>query len=237
MESAFRAYRSVWSVIAGAALALGLVISTQILTVAELVCVLIATVLIGNACALSYATVDSMRWRNVILAGPVLALITLATIGLVGVFEVVGLTLMVGLAVASPWLIGLLLKVPGYVGRERGAPTLAVPGSSSGPSTPTTTATARVVPLEEWMPRAVMPDMVDPLEVADVLDDLELCNAWHNSYLALQRAESPAARLEIVALRKLYLDSFERRDPRAFRAWMASGGRAAGDLSRYLLHE
>jgi hypothetical protein len=67
------------------------------------------------------------------------------------------------------------------------------------------------------------------------LDDNELCLAWRTSFSALQRATSPAQRLRMVEDRRAYLDELERRNPRGMAAWLASGARAAGDPSRFVL--
>ena len=69
----------------------------------------------------------------------------------------------------------------------------------------------------------------DPGFVApEAIDDADICLAWCSSFVALQRASTPAARLRIVEVREVYLDLLERRDPEAFATWLASGARAAG---------
>lgn len=62
----------------------------------------------------------------------------------------------------------------------------------------------------------------------------ELCRQWQESYDALRRATSPAARLRIVEARQRCLDELERRDPDGLNAWLASNASAAGDPSRFL---
>jgi hypothetical protein len=68
-----------------------------------------------------------------------------------------------------------------------------------------------------------------------VLSDEALCLAWRASFSALQRAESAAQRLTIVEQRRSYLDELEHRSAAGLAAWLASGPRAAGDPSRYVL--
>jgi hypothetical protein len=67
------------------------------------------------------------------------------------------------------------------------------------------------------------------------LTDDELCLAWRASFSALQRATSRSQRLSIVDARSEYLDEFERRNRQGLTAWLASGARAAGDPSRFLI--
>jgi hypothetical protein len=67
------------------------------------------------------------------------------------------------------------------------------------------------------------------------LTDDELCLAWRASFSALQRATSRSERLSIVDARSEYLDEFERRNRQGLTAWLASGARAAGDPSRFLI--
>jgi hypothetical protein len=62
-----------------------------------------------------------------------------------------------------------------------------------------------------------------------------LCLAWRASFSALQRANSPVQRLRIVEERRAYLDEIEHRNARGMAAWLASGARAAGDPTRFVL--
>ncbi|TCC07198.1 hypothetical protein [Kribbella soli] len=74
-----------------------------------------------------------------------------------------------------------------------------------------------------------------PHVAPDALSDGALCVAWRASFSALQRAGSPAQRLRIVEERRAYLDEIERRTAHGMAAWLASGPRAAGDPSRFVL--
>jgi hypothetical protein len=74
-----------------------------------------------------------------------------------------------------------------------------------------------------------------PRVVVSALTDDALCLAWRASFSALRRAESPAQRLSIIEARQTYLDEIERRNARGLAAWLASGPRAAGDPTRYVL--
>lgn len=66
------------------------------------------------------------------------------------------------------------------------------------------------------------------------LTNAELCTAWRVSYLALQRAGTTHERARLVAIRQIYLDEMETRNPTALTAWLASGARAASGPDRFL---
>lgn len=68
-----------------------------------------------------------------------------------------------------------------------------------------------------------------------LLDDYELCCAWRKSYAVLEGPHSPATHLRVVEQRQLYLDEFERRNPTGLADWLASGARAAGDPTRFIM--
>jgi hypothetical protein len=65
------------------------------------------------------------------------------------------------------------------------------------------------------------------------MTDDELCSAWRRSHIRVTLTGSAATKLATVALRAVYLDEIERRDPQAFRAWMASDAWATGSPHCY----
>lgn len=65
------------------------------------------------------------------------------------------------------------------------------------------------------------------------LTNAELATAWRVSYLALQRAGTTNERARLVAIRQIYLDETETRDPTALTAWLASGARAEADRTGF----
>ncbi|MET8518661.1 hypothetical protein [Nocardioides sp. NPDC004968] len=85
---------------------------------------------------------------------------------------------------------------------------------------------------------AIRPHVIDPVEavlaVTDGLTDSDLCMAWRSSYVALDRAMDPGAKLRAVEIRELLLDELGRRDGPGLEAWFRSGARAAGGPDRYL---
>ena len=84
-----------------------------------------------------------------------------------------------------------------------------------------------VVPPQVWLG-------ADPTGSVRRLTDREICEAFRRTYPALLSAESPAVKAQIVALRQLYLDELERRDPVALAAWLASGASAGGSPDRFI---
>jgi hypothetical protein len=85
---------------------------------------------------------------------------------------------------------------------------------------------------------AIRPHVIDPAEavlvVTDALTDSDLCMAWRSSYVALDRAMDPGAKLRAVEIREVLLDELGRRDAPGLEAWFRSGARAAGGPDRYL---
>lgn len=90
----------------------------------------------------------------------------------------------------------------------------------------------------ENVAETIRPEVVDPvdavLSVTDGLTDSDLCMAWRSSYVALDRAAGPAAKLRAVEIRELLLEELGRRDAPGLEAWFRSGARAAGGPDRYL---
>jgi hypothetical protein len=77
-------------------------------------------------------------------------------------------------------------------------------------------------------------DMERAREVVHRLDLAGLCWAWtHSSDLLDEVPETPAV-AAVVALRELYLDEMERRDPSGFREWIYSDVGAAASPDRFL---
>jgi len=105
------------------------------------------------------------------------------------------------------------------------APRASRPASGERPSGPVSVS---IPPIDT--------DRLPELRVeSSALSDDALCLAWRASFSALQRAETPAQRLSVIEVRRAYLDEIERRNAHGMAAWLASGPRAAGDPSRYVL--
>lgn len=67
------------------------------------------------------------------------------------------------------------------------------------------------------------------------MSEREVCEAWSNSYIALQTAPTAAERIRIVALRQAYLDELEHRNPQGLQRWLSAGALATGNPSRFLV--
>ena len=92
-------------------------------------------------------------------------------------------------------------------------------------------ATLAAAPIAETRPN----EEVKPCVAPEALSDEALCLAWRASFSALQKAGSPAEQLRVADERRAYLDEIERRTTHGMAAWLASGPRAAGDPTRYVL--
>jgi hypothetical protein len=67
------------------------------------------------------------------------------------------------------------------------------------------------------------------------LSDEELCLAWRRSFLLIEHLDDPRLSDHLARRRRGYLDELERRHPRQFAQWLASGARAASDPARFLI--
>lgn len=135
--------------------------------------------------------------------------VTVAVVGTIAPVLMWPLLLMA--VVTSPWAVGFCLgRAAG--GRER-------PEEGTGAETAG----------DKPFPTSMLTSWVQDLS------DRELCMAWRAGFDALQSGPSAAGRAQIVALRQVYLDEIERRNPSALTAWLASEPRAAGSPDRYLL--
>lgn len=68
----------------------------------------------------------------------------------------------------------------------------------------------------------------------ECLSTSELCRAWRESFVRLQRAATSDRRARIVASRGRYLDELRRRDPDGVDEWLCRGPRAASGPDKYM---
>lgn len=68
----------------------------------------------------------------------------------------------------------------------------------------------------------------------ECLSTTELCRAWRESFVRLQRAATADRRARIVASRERYLDELRRRDPDGVDEWLGRGPRAASGPDKYM---
>ncbi|MFC5262816.1 hypothetical protein ACFPJ1_11940 [Kribbella qitaiheensis] len=161
--------------------------------------------------------------RSSILAGA-------GTVAFIGVGTLVGaptaVLLLAITAAGSPYAIVYCLRWL----REHGH--LPSPSPQPGPTDPAERSSGSASAPTSWIQPA---EEAKPHVAPASLSDDALCLAWRASFSALQRAGSPAQRLWIVDERRAYLEELEKRNARGVAAWLASGARAAGDPSRFVL--
>jgi hypothetical protein len=72
------------------------------------------------------------------------------------------------------------------------------------------------------------------MDVTRGMTDTDLCQGWRSSFTLLNDVPQEQ-RARIVEARQYYLDELDRRHRDEFMAWLASGARAAGNPSRFIL--
>ncbi|RZU16335.1 hypothetical protein EV645_3890 [Kribbella rubisoli] len=228
-----KAYRICWLVLCGV---LGVVGTAMAFTwsLSNVIMLVVLAGITGAVVALvALANPDGPArdsWERRWIVARTTALTAVATVSFIGLGTLLGApTAVLLLAVAvggSPFVIRYCVRWL----RDRGhltvpAPKPARPNRDTG-SAPLATAT--IIRPE--------PDLDTKPPVAPaVLSDEELCTAWRASFSALQKAGSPTQRMRIVDERRAYLDEIELRSVHGMAAWLASGPRAAGDPSRFVL--
>ncbi len=228
-----KAYRFLWLVFCGVLGAVGAAVA-MVWSVGVTLLVLVVAASFGVVVALVRFGPDdhteplSHRARHMMVRYAILGgVAAVAVTGLGALVGAVSAALLLAVcAGCSPAAIGL------YRGRYRdraGAATSTRDPSRSSHDRAATIETERERPAQS---APAVPAMLAP----GLLTDAELCRAWRASFTALQRASSPSERLSIIKARRVYLDELERRSPHGLTAWLASGARAAGDPSRFIVN-
>jgi hypothetical protein len=200
-----------------------------------LVGVIVAT---SGAWAYGVRPVDRVIAVGLVAAGAAAVLVGLGSLLGGGVV----LPLLV-IAVLSPPVVGLALRHltrAGVAGQSRAGlvvaaddtPTRSGPGGAGrfrlggpgGSTTPAPPADQPALPIDTWM-----------TQPATTMDDTALCLAWRRTSTVLGRAPSSSVVEALARRRQELLDEMERRNGEGFRAWLASGARASGDPSRYIV--
>jgi len=225
-----RAYRVVWVLFCGVLGALGAVMAFT-WSLSSVILMVILGSLTGGVVAMVALTDPTGPTRHPRDRRRIVATSTALTAG--GTVSFVGLGTLLG-APTAVLLLAIIVGGSPYAIRysvrwltEHGHVASPAPRPDRAERSPRP-ATAVVVGTE--------PDQPSKPHVApDALSDEALCRAWRASFSALQRAGSPTQRLRIVDERRAYLDEIERRTAHGMAAWLASGARAAGDPSRFVL--
>lgn len=166
------------------------------------------------------------RIRPVAAVAGLSGVAAVAAAGLMAMSGLLGLLVVALLAIACPRVWSALRQ---WRLSKSSGPAIAPQSPEQLPDTGTGTATIAAARVEDPEPAAEMP--AEP----GLLDDYALCCAWRRSYVVLERPHSPATHLKVVQQRQLYLDELERRNPTGLAEWLASGARAAGDPTRFIV--
>jgi hypothetical protein len=166
------------------------------------------------------------RLRPVAGIAALSGLAAVAAAGLMAMSGLLGLLMVAVLAVTSPRVWSAMRR---WRRSKATRPAIAPQSPEQPPETGTGTATIAAARVEDPEPLRDVP------EEPRLLDDYALCCAWRKSYVVLERPHSPATHLLLVERRQLYLDELERRNPTGLAEWLASGARAAGDPTRFIV--
>lgn len=164
---------------------------------------------------------EARLWRKAMRAGLASGALVLGACGLVAWLGLQGLIVVAVLTLLSPTV--LTTAVRRSHGRPRSDRSRPVRADVNGHAPDPTTATRHTLLDAPWMKQPTTS-----------MDDATLCFAWRVSFVALQQPVPPFSRLQIVDRRHEFLDELERRNPRGFQAWLASGARAAADPTKYV---
>jgi hypothetical protein len=218
-----KAYRICWLTLCIALGAVGMVVALSwslSVAVVFFTCAAACGAVLGTAAlGPEDAPPDAIVWRQVAIGAAVGGLVTVAAIGM-GVLLGAGpavMLLMLGIG-GSPTVVGFCRRRLGQAG-------------SDSPSAPPSEPAGQ--PAEPAAAAAEAGEDAPPQPPA--LTDAQLCTAWRVSFSALEKASTEQQRLRIVEERQDCLDELERRNPHGLAAWLASGARAAGDPTRFVL--
>ena len=170
------------------------------------------------------AAVGALLWcdqgvwavRRSARVGLVTGSVATAAVGLVAVFEVVGALVVLLLVGTSPAVVAALRVL-----------------WHSATDTPDTLAEISSGSVTTGWDLDRAEPAISP-ETLGSLDDVSLCLAWRRSFVQLEAARSPEARMAVVQQRQQCLDELQRRFPRGVAAWLSSGARASGNPLPYL---
>lgn len=220
-EPAMKAYRICWLTLCIALGAVGIVVAlgwSISVTVVFFTCAAACGAVLGTAAlGPEEAPPESIVWRQVVVGAAIGGLVTVAAIGM-GVLLGAGsavLLLLLGIG-SSPAVIRLCRRRFRQSGQD----------SASAPPAERSDQTAEPAAAEAGDDAQPQPQS---------LTDAQLCTAWRVSFSALEKARTEQQRLRIVEERQDCLDELERRNPHGLAAWLASGARAAGDPTRFVL--
>jgi hypothetical protein len=214
------AYRSIWSILAGAVVCLGLALALIAVPVGAMVGLVIFGLFVGSAA--TWATLENAAARpirRVFWGGAASGGLMLVVGGLSAVLGIIGLLLALGIFVTSPVFLAWL--------RDRRLSKRERPGSSrEEPATKTRRPSPGTETVGRDATRALF--AIDPTD----LDDATLCAAWQMSNLVLEQPDTTDLN-RLMELRRQLLDELQRRHPATFASWLATAPGATDDLTTY----
>lgn len=216
-----RAFNNVWRTVVPLIAVLGLLVAGLRLGIFGALTLFLSTgALIGAATAALRRVDDPATWRELAWPGALGGTVALATIGMTVLVGPGAVLILLACALSSP-------RALAWFRHRRNRSLHNLPRSES-PAPPDTVDPAAVT-------RAALHRADGDGSTPESMSDAAICRAWRRSYLLLQRAGSVTARMVVVQQRQRYLDELERRNPTGLSGWLASGARAAGDPSRYIV--
>lgn len=174
----------------------------------------------GFLAALTYAMVEPLGIWSWTWIGLASGSFTIGALGSTCLFGPLGLAALAAFGLGAPWTLRRARALRASPPRLRDVLSYLDPGADEPRPQPAHDAARAQTGEAPLVPAA--------------MSDAELCATWRRSFPRLQRAHNVEVRLQVVQLRAACLDELERRHPRAFRAWLASGTRASGDPAPFL---
>jgi hypothetical protein len=209
-----KAYRSVWTTLLAAGLLVGFCTTALTWSPAAVLAVFVVAGMLGGCVAGLHrdkhaaSTLRRAQWVRLWLRdGTVAGTLTLSVAGLIVLLHFWALPLVMLGVVTSPAALRRL---------RRPAQSPPVPGTPGGSAAVTSSADR---------PR-------ESPGSARTMSTGQLCEAWRDSYVALQTASSVGERALVVARRQSYIDEFERRDPAGLHTWLSTSACAQGNPAR-----
>lgn len=236
-----RWYRSVWLCGMMPVALLGLFGAVVAAALPQLLSLVLVVVIVASSTAWAYGVRPPDRVIGIGLMAAGAAAVVVGLGSLLGGGVVLPL---LAIAVLSPPVVSLALRhltwagvraaqsAPGRSGGADDSPMRSGPGAATrlrgrepgGATTPVAPSTDRPVLPTDWM-----------TQPATTMDGPALCLAWRRTSTVLGREPSSPVVEALVRRRQELLDEMERRNGDGFRAWLASGARASGDPSRYIV--
>jgi hypothetical protein len=212
----------------------------------------LALVVVIVATSIAWACGDERQNRSVgigaVRIGLVAASATVVVVGLGSLLGGVAVVALLVIAVLSPPVVGPALRRLGRAGSSLAPPAQSATGRPLAPDTqrafprPRRSSEDRArQPARTQVSPAVLNEC--PVFLTDTwmtlpaatMDGQSLCLAWRKTSTVLRRELSLTVVETLARRRQELLDEMERRNGKGFQAWLASGARAAGDPSRYIV--